>query len=270
MKSARDVAVPMSLDRNGFSLVFDEESQRGIDFMNEKEIISTYYPQCERLLREVIVGSTGKDVLVKAFDHNIRSQNMFEEEKKIEGGNIVQTPVSFVHGDYTKTSAPRRLEKLGEAPKINDALRAVLGEKPLLHATEIDRASNDGGRYLFVNVWRSIDRENPVSDCPLACCDAVTNTLESLLTFEIHYADRIGENYFARYRENHEWYYYPEMNVNETLLIKQWDSHGSIAQGKCVDDEMSTFSLHSAFLDPSASSDAPSRQSIEVRLVVII
>ena len=195
---------------------------------------------------------------------------MFEKGKKIQGGNIVQTPVSFVHGDYTKTSAPRRLEKLGESPKINDALRCTLGGSPLLNTREIEKAINGGSRYLFINIWRSIDRENPVIDCPLACCDATTNTLESLLTFEIHYADRIGENYFVRYRDNHDWYYYPEMNINEVLFIKQWDSDGNIAKGRDNDDDKSTFCLHSAFLDSSSSIDAPGRQSIEVRLVVIL
>lgn len=107
-------------------------------------------------------------------------------------------------------------------------------------------------------------------DCPLACCDAATNMLDSLLTFEIHYKDRIGENYFSRHREEHKWYYYPQMTANEALLIKQWDSHGDIARGSPVDSKTSTFSLHSAFLDPSSPPEAPPRESIEVRLVAIL
>ena len=153
---------------------------------------------------------------------------------------------------------------------MNDALRSILGEKPLLDAAVIDGVVSRGKRYLFVNIWRNIDRENPVLDCPLACCDATTNTLDSLLTFEIHYKDRIGENYFARHRNEHNWYYYPRMTAGEALLIKQWDSHDDIARGALADSTTSTFSLHSAFLDPSSPTDAPSRESIEVRLVVII
>ena len=61
------------------------------------------------------------------------------------------------------------------------------------------------------------------------------------------------------------------MVASEAMLIKQWDSHGNIAQGANTDsDGTSTFSLHSAFSDPSCPANAPGRQSIEVRLVVII
>ena len=104
----------MSLEKNGFSFVAgDELSQKGIDFMNNEDIVNIYYPSCERLLWEElkkhgVVGSDSGidngDVLIRAFDHNIRSQRMYDAQRQIQGGNLVQTPVSFVHGDYTKVS----------------------------------------------------------------------------------------------------------------------------------------------------------------------
>eukprot|EP00542_Grammatophora_oceanica_P001799 CAMPEP_0194063520 /NCGR_PEP_ID=MMETSP0009_2-20130614/80592_1 /TAXON_ID=210454 /ORGANISM="Grammatophora oceanica, Strain CCMP 410" /LENGTH=57 /DNA_ID=CAMNT_0038715675 /DNA_START=84 /DNA_END=254 /DNA_ORIENTATION=- len=56
------------------------------------------------------------------------------------------------------------------------------------------------------------------------------------------------------------------MTHHEVMLLKQWDSHGSHAPPSSVP---SLFTIHSAFLDPSSPADAPPRQSIEVRCVVI-
>ena len=59
------------------------------------------------------------------------------------------------------------------------------------------------------------------------------------------------------------------MKIDEAMLIKQWDSHGGIAKGMDMDQEgLSTFAIHSSFLDPTASADVK-RESIEVRCCVI-
>ena len=62
----------------------------------------------------------------------------------------------------------------------------------------------------------------------------------------------------------------PGSLVNETLFIKQWDSHGDMAPGRPkIAEGTSTFALHSAFADPHSSPGAPDRESIEVRLVLV-
>jgi hypothetical protein len=48
------------------------------------------------------------------------------------------------------------------------------------------------------------------------------------------------------------------MQRDEALLIQQWDS-----------SDAAKFALHSAFADPASPPDAPARESIEVRLVVV-
>ncbi|CAK0840984.1 unnamed protein product [Prorocentrum cordatum] len=119
------------------------------------------------------------------------------------------------------------------------------------------------GRFAIVNVWRSI-RDEPVSVLPLACVDAGTVDAEDLCVFEIHYADRIGENYFAAHSPRHRWYYYPGMVREEAMLIKQWDSDGALVGGPHA-----TFALHSAFVDPTTPEGAHDRESIEVRCVCV-
>ena len=135
-------------------------------------------------------------------------------------------------------------------------------------------AAIDGGRFAIINLWRNIV-EDPVEVNPLALCNAESVSAEDLVVFEIHYEDRIGENYFAKHAAGHRWFYYPEMTSSEALLIKQWDSAGPLAKTAGEQNDASdlsapcTFSYHSAFDDPNTPPDAPDRQSIEVRCIVI-
>ena len=57
----------------------------------------------------------------------------------------------------------------------------------------------------------------------------------------------------------HRWYYYPAMRADEALLIKTFDS---------AVDGRARRSIHTAFDNPLAPSDAPARESIESRLMV--
>jgi len=107
-------------------------------------------------------------------------------------------------------------------------------------------------------------------------CDAASVRPEHLVVFEIHYAERIGENYFAKHHDGHRWYFYPGMTRDEALLIKQWDSAGRLARTKGAQPDADaavsapcTFSFHSAFEDPATPPDAPERWSIEVRCVAL-
>lgn len=123
-------------------------------------------------------------------------------------------------------------------------------------------------------MWRNIAFE-PVATRPLALCDASSVRPDDLVVFEIHYSDRIGENYFARHRDGHRWYYYPGLTRDEALLLKQWDSAGPLARTNGVHSDASdsdapcTFCFHSAFEDPTSADDAPERWSIEVRCVAL-
>ena len=100
---------------------------------------------------------------------------------------------------------------------------------------------------------------------------------EDLVVFEIHYHDRVGENYFAKHAVQHSWWYYPAITRDEVILIKQWDSFGELARsaGARADSSVEgaqapcTFSFHTAFKDPTIPPGSPDRQSIEVRCIVL-
>ncbi len=254
---------------NGFELQSRPLERANLDFLDQTQVVQDYYPECARVIEQ----ATGARAF--AFDHNVRSAQDKQSEKRIQGGQQVQEPLHLVHGDYTLTSAPQRLRDLAQPPGVNDTLRTVLGEnETLVSNAMVQRALENGGRFAIVNLWRNIANE-PVATHPLALCDSQTVHPEDLIVFEIHYQDRIGENYFAKHADRHAWYYFPEMTRDEALLIKQWDSAGPLARtdGKRGDASegggSSTFSFHSAFEDPATPPNAPDRKSIEVRCIVI-
>jgi hypothetical protein len=313
--NGRDAKV--GLDANGFDLVqspLSRLSTAKVDFDKPQEVSSSYYPACEALVREKFAsGGAGRPVLVRAFDHNVRHadapQKSEEGENDEPGGGNALPPAGIVHNDYTAVSAPRRLEQLASsAAHRNDVLAKASDHSIPAHL--VQEALQGKRRYAFVNVWRSIDAINPVQSFPLALVDAQgAAAFSDLRLLQIHYVDRVGENYLAAFHKDHRWYYFPEMTMDEAILIKQWDSFGdwccrrrqptaAVAKStstststtvpshslaavdmsqspvsSIVPAPRSTFALHTAFAcrPPSRSptTPPPPRKSIEVRCVCI-
>ena len=216
-----------------------------------------------------------------AFDHNLRARARKEKMEGLKGAgaSAVQEPLITygVHNDYTVRSAPRRVEALTQPLAVNDTLRARgSGAAAPIDAAQLARLLR--GRWLFVNVWRNVSTA-PVESRPLALCDARSVSADDLVVFEIRYADRVGENYFAAGSDAHRWTYFPRLPRDEAVLIKCWDSRGADFAGMVEEargyaplpaDEPTggaTFSLHSGFEDPQTPEHAPDRESIEVRCV---
>ena len=176
-------------------------------------------------------------------------------------------PAHMVHGDYTLRSASERLVQLSDMPSGNDTLKGFI-EVPLIPTSLVETCQ----RFAIINVWRNID-SLPVASHPLALCDGQTVEPEDLVVFEIHYSDRIGENYFSKAARRHRFYYWPEMTGSEVLLIKQWDSGGNLAMTAGAEADQDghpcTFSFHTAFVPDLEINDAPDRWSIEVRCIVM-
>lgn len=259
-----------TLERNGFELVHSPVKSQGHDFLDLQWVVDRYYDECAALVKE----ATGAWA-VRAFDHNVRSAAGKDAQTRIAGGQHVQGPAQVVHGDYTLNSAPRRLRDLGRPPTTNDTYRHRLRPGEALLSKElVARALSEGGRFAIINVWRNVAPE-PVVRYPMALCDAQSVDPEDLVVFEIHYQDRVGENYFAKPAVGHEWFFYPRMTSEEALLLKQWDSNGPMAQtGGASGDAAKpaspcTFSFHTAFDDPDTPAAAPERWSTEVRCIAV-
>lgn len=220
----RPVAGEIELDAEGFALT-RHDSAVG-DFYDEDEVRRVYYPEVEALVR----AATGAAKVV-VFDHNVRNTT------KAEAGEAkTRRPVDYVHNDYTETSGPQRVRDLLEPAEAGELLTR---------------------RFAVINVWRPI--RGPVQDKPLAVLDAQSMGPNDFVATDLVYRDRTGEIYSVHHRPTHRWYYVSEMQADEALLLKCYDS---------ATDGRARFTAHSAFSNPQAPTDARPRESIEARTLV--
>ena len=218
--NGRAVAQRLSLEREGFILVDHETRMK--DFYDEDEVRSVYYKETEELVKKT---SGAKRVLV--FDHTLRSADQAtREEKQISG------PVRNAHNDYTEWSGPQRVRDL-----LPDE-----AEELLKH------------RFAVVQVWRPINK--PVQREPLAIADGRSIGMKELIPSARIYPDRRGEVYHSTYNPLHVWYYFPNMQRNEAIVFKTFDSEK---------DGRARWTAHCAFDDPTSPPDAPPRESVEMR-----
>ena len=215
-----------SLDVEGFKLV--QHATEVEDFYDDAQIDSTYHDEVKALLTE----NTGA-ASIEIFDDTRRSTSI--ERQKDKG---IREAASLVHNDYTARSGVKRLrDHFADEPDEADEL--------------LQR------RFAIVNVWRSI--AGPVCNHPLTLCDASTVRSADLVSIERRAEERIGELQVALHSPVHRWYYFPEMQMDEALLFKTFDSET---------DGRARFTIHSSFADPGAPADAAPRESIETRCML--
>lgn len=164
---------------------------------------------------------------VHIFDHTLRTGSETEREVR-----KLREPVLWAHNDYTDWSGPQRLRDL-----LPDEAEALLER-----------------RMAIIQVWRPIAL--PVRVNPLAMVDARTVAPDDLVPAERRFPDRVGETYQLKYSPAQRWYYFPEMRREEAIVFKVYDSEK---------DGRARFTPHSSFTSDEPPTDAPPRQSIEVR-----
>ncbi|MCG8359651.1 MAG: hypothetical protein MI920_29145 [Kiloniellales bacterium] len=221
IENGRTAAPEATLDREGFALVQSDTAVA--DFYDEAEVEAVYYPEIEALVKKATGASR-----VHIFDHTRRID--VGPGKEAEGR---RAPVRLVHNDYTAGSGPQRVRDLFAADEAERLL---------------------AGRFAVINVWRPI--RGPVRTAPLAIADAQSIPPKDLVATDLIYPDRTGEIYEVTHSAGHRWFYFPEMESDEAVLIKSYDS---------AEDGRARFAPHTAFDDPNSPDDAEPRESIEVR-----
>jgi hypothetical protein len=217
-------AARFSADREGFEIHPFGATTRFDNFDDDASIKSVFYAQ----IVEFVKRHSGAQ-RVEVFDHTIRKRLPAD----LKAQTTVQRPaVLLVHSDYTVKSGPQRVREIvpGEAEQL---LRR---------------------RVAFFNVWKPLYRR--VDELPLAMCDATTHDPDDMLIMELKYRERTGEIYVMRWSPKHRWVYFPQMEAEQALLLKTYDSET---------DGRARFMGHSAFEDPTTPPDAQKRESIEVR-----
>lgn len=224
----RAEAERLDIDVNGFELHRAPTSVT--DLYDDAAVTGVYNEELKALLK----ARMGADD-VAIFDATRRSDG----EAGAPNPDGPRGPASRVHVDYTVDSGPKRA-------------RDALG------AERFDRVIDGGGRVVQINVWRPI--RGPVRRSPLALADARSIAPLNLVATDQRFPDRTGEIYQVSWAPDQRWYFAPEMDADEVLLIKGWDS---------LDDGRARFTPHGAFALPDQDDTLPPRESIEVRTYVL-
>jgi len=230
INDARAMASPPSIHVEGFELW--DAPTKVADFTDEDAIRNRYYAEAAELAKYI----TGADH-AHIFDHQVRHREAGRPNLTFGRHGDGRRPgaAGRIHNDYSEASGQKRFEIL----PLDETVRA--------------RAQ----RFAIVNIWRSI--AGKIVDTPLAVCDARSISVKDLVVTDLYFRDRSGENYLVQESSRHRWAYFSEMDVNEALVFKQYDSQVN---------GVARFTPHSAFDLPDIPSDAPLRQSIEIRCLV--
>jgi len=233
IKDARSLTKEPSVDDEGFAIVKHQSAVT--DFYDTPQITETYYNEIISLLKTQLRAT---EVII--FDHNQRSKVRAQA-----GQPEIRTPVAAAHVDYTETSGPTRSAEI------------------LKTAQKTQYKHN---RLVLINAWRPII--GPAQDFPLAICSSTSVDDLDLVKTDIHHFSETdlktprhsGQIYSLKHNENHNWYYYPDMQNNEVLLLRNWDSEKPALHG---------YTPHTGFQNSLAPVDFIPRESIEIRTLVV-
>ena len=215
----------LDIDREGVVLVDHKTAVK--DFYDDHEVLRVYYPEVEK----IVMAATGAAKVV-VFDHTIR----IDDEDK-QAARKVRAPVKNMHNDFNDKSAAQRVRDLLPAGEAEARLKK---------------------RYGSINVWRSIN--GTVQTAPLVVCDARSiDDDKDWIASERHYGDRVGVVLSLRYSPDHHWYYFPDLDEDEVVLLKNHDS---------LTDGTAKFTAHGSFRHPDTRPDAAPRESIEIRTLM--
>ncbi len=234
IRNARLAAEPFTLDKHGFckahhnTAVTDWEANYGPETGYAAEV-------CDAA--KVICGAQ----LVIPMGGQIRTSGMTSA--------VMQPPAGEAHVDFTSKTAKMVADRM------------YYGKFP------------DGpgySRFICFSLWRPLS--DPPQDWPLALCEGPSvrdeegthNTkvdVDVIPTGDALFAPIEGEEDMVaatifRHSPDHRWWYYPDMTIDEVILIKFHDSDHSRAWR----------APHTAFHDVSRK-DAKERRSMEFRAV---
>ena len=217
-----------TLDGQGFQYL--QHKSREELFTDEQQIRTTYYPECEQLVKAI----TGARQ-VHIFNHKVRRGPTQWHHLGLH--NLANRgPVTRTHVDQSYEGAERRLR--WELPdEADDVIKK---------------------RYQIINVWRPI--RGPVQTAPLLICAWDDLADDDLIVAERHYPDgRVGSIYQVAYNPSQRWLWFPQMERDEIVLLKCYDS---------LTDGTARWTAHGAFWPRQTPADAPPRESIEIRSLI--
>ena len=206
----------------GFELIKHQSQVK--DFFDDEEVARVYYDEMSNYVKEKVGADT-----VHIISHISRNEAQADSGER-KGGH------RLVHNDFT-TNFGSTLD-------------------PFLKETGLNPK-----RVIVYNLWRRFDKDGV--DTPFAVCDKRTVSEKELIPTDLfNYLPGQEEALTVEicqssHNDSHKWYFYPEMNKDEVLMFKTYDS----------DEQPFIPTLHSAFDYPETPEGASPRKSIEVRAV---
>jgi hypothetical protein len=226
IKNGRLAVNDLSLEGHGFRLV--THNTKMVNFFDESELRRVYYPEMEALIKE----ETGASRVI-LFDHTLRTA-----DNDLAGMGNTSSVICRVHNDNTECSGPARV-------------REVLPQE----ADEIISR-----RFAIVQVWRPI--KYPIETFPLGLMDARTASPDDFVVLDRHFQNgSVRKMYLLKHNPKHEWFWFPRMQRNETIVFKTYDS---------LQNGNARWTPHSAFDDPTSPPHARPRESIEIRAFALL
>ena len=223
------------LDEAAFELVECPTALATEDFYKiqegNEELTKKYHDEVLKFVKEKL----GCDKVL-CFNSQVRNEN--KSNGKVIGGGVNRYATGGPHTDNTPVSSDILALQILEAKK--DATKYK--------------------RYTYMNLWRNISEE-PIHNHPLAMMDersAVKPDDYIAKDFITEERSSVQWGLSARHVDQHEWHYFPKMTKSEGILLKQVDSDFTKTGRTC---------FHMAVADPNAPSDAPPRESIELRML---
>lgn len=204
----------------------------------DNQITTTYGPEVDELIRRVVLPDSGLTYIYQPPNVNTRSTAADTE------------PYAFgVHQDYGIT-----------ADEYQDNLVAFAGKDIAANwRRAVDGSAN--GRFVALSLWRAIHMTQPLKHMPLALCDPRTVRLDDLVPTSLVNFSPSGLPTLQMglcYHPDQRWYYYPDMTVDEVLVINQFDLRPG-------EPSVVRSCFHTAFELPDAPANAQPRHSCEYR-----
>jgi len=221
VEDARGLEDQLGFDQCGFQLL--KHVSRATDLRDPDQREGIYRAE----VADLVQGITGADKVI-AFYMAIRDNN-----PDVVGE--VRRPAPIVHLDFDA-----------------DTVALYAREQLELEGADVDYWMSQ--RYAAYNVWRGLV---PVREMPLAVCDG--RTVESELLHPVRTEMQAGvptpyRGLVLEYSPSQRWYYYKDMNPDEVMVFKQFDSERG--QVHC--------NPHTAF-DDHRPAPAQRRVSLEAR-----
>ncbi|KAI1074906.1 hypothetical protein F5B20DRAFT_585740 [Whalleya microplaca] len=221
---------PFNIDESGFT--FLRQPSRLTDFTNKENIITTYLPEVEQIIRAQIKGVERLFI----FDWRLRRSDPVKEDAVVDLNNSMNwlLPAEHAHVDQSPVAVLNRIRL-----QFPDEAETLLQ-----------------GRVRIINVWRPLEK---VRDWPLALCDGRTVDHSDLVECDHIRRRYIGSTMYLLESPRHRWYYLSNQTPDEVIIFKNFDSS---------EDVEAHYSPHAAFKQRIENIEVGGRSSIEVRALV--